>query len=84
MVGESKSTTNHEVIRKWVEDRGGKPAVVEDTSILRIDFGGSDDNLKEISWDEFFENFDKNNLSFLYQEKTSDGSTSRFFKFVAR
>jgi hypothetical protein len=91
-VAESKTTTDHDAIRKWVEDRGGRPASVKDTGsggtpgILRIDFPGrgDDDALQEISWDDFFKGFDENNLAFLYQEKTADGSESRFNKFVRR
>jgi hypothetical protein len=90
--GESTTTTDHEIIKQWAEDRGGKPADVkgtgsgEDPGILRIDFPGhgDDDRLEEISWDEFFEKFEENNLAFLYQDKTADGETSRFFKFVRR
>lgn len=88
---ESKVTTDHETIRKWVQEREGKPAHVKstgnknDAGLLRIDFPGSTDkDLEEIDWDEFFEKFDKNNLAFLYQEKTKDGGTSRFNKFVDR
>ncbi len=52
--------------------------------LLRIDFpgGAGEDQLKHIYWDEFFETFDKRNLSFLYQEKTKDGKVSRFFKLI--
>ena len=39
----SKTTTDHEQIRKWAEERNGRPAVVrtrkEQGGILRIDFG---------------------------------------------
>jgi hypothetical protein len=35
-------------------------------------------------WDEFFTGFDDNNLAFLYQEKTKDGSESRFSKLIDR
>jgi hypothetical protein len=89
---ESKTTTNHGEIRRWAEERGGKPACVKgtggggDTGLLRIDFpgGASEESLQQISWDEFFQKFDEKNLAFLYQEKTKDGGTSRFFKFVNR
>jgi anaerobic selenocysteine-containing dehydrogenase len=87
---ESKSTTDHSEIQEWAEKRDGKPAIVEGTDkngggLLRINFPGyAEDNLKEISWDEFFEIFDENNLQFLYQEKTKDGEESRFSKFVSR
>jgi hypothetical protein len=89
---ESKVTTNHDEIRRWVEERGGHPARVKNTErrsspgLLRIDYPGysGGDTLEEISWDEFFEGFDENNLAFLYQEKTKDGSKSRFSKLIDR
>ena len=89
-MAESKTTTNHDEIRRWVEARGGRPAAVRDTGgngdpgILRIDFGDQDEGLEEISWDEFFEAFEENELAFLYQEETSEGEESRFNKFVRR
>ena len=87
---DSKSTTDHTKIKKWAEERDGKPSVVESThksdkggGLLRINFPGyAEDNLKEITWEEFFRIFDENNLDFLYQEETKDGGKSRFFKFV--
>jgi hypothetical protein len=90
--GESKTTTNHDEIRRWVEDRGGHPARVKDTErkgspgLLRIDYPGfsGEERLEEISWDEFFTGFDENNLAFLYQEKTKDGKQSRFSKLIER
>ena len=92
MAGESKTTTDHDEIRRWVEERGGRPSSVkgtgdgDDAGILRIDFpdAGDEGSLEEISWDEFFEKFDEKNLAFLYQEETSGGEESRFFKFVSR
>ena len=56
----------------------------DDPGILRINFdepGGDDDaGLEEISWDEWFQAFDANNLAFLYQ----DEGDSRFNKLVDR
>lgn len=86
----SETTTDHDTIRNWAEARGGAPARVKGTGgddgggILRIDFGEKEESLGEISWDEFFETFEKNRLAFLYQDKAADGQTSRFFKFVRR
>lgn len=83
----SETTTDHDMIRKWVEARGGHPARVKGRGpggILRVDFGEPEESLEEISWDEFFKVFDENNLAFLYQDKTQDGKTSRFSKFVER
>lgn len=88
----AQQTTDHKVIRKWVEDRGGVPTTVEGTGeggepgLLRIDFPDATDDpeLKKISWEDFFEKFEESKLAFLYQEKTDDGSQSRFNKFVSR
>ena len=92
MTGESKTTTDHDVIRRWVEERGGRPAAVrgtgggDDPGILRIDFPGRGDeeSLEELSWEEFFDKFEENELAFLYQEETAQGDESRFVKFVSR
>lgn len=91
MAGESRRTTNHDEIKKWVEEREGYPATVKrtgdekDPGILRIDFEGYSgrDSLERISWDEFFKKFDEKHLAFLYQDKTRDGEQSRFFKFLS-
>ena len=85
----SHTTTDHEAIRQWVEARGGKPAHVRSTGsggggLLRIEFDDSEDDLEPISWDEFFDAFEENDLAFLYQEETEDGSESRFNKLVSR
>jgi hypothetical protein len=80
----ASTTTDHQAIRKWAEAHGGHPAVVRtkgEGGILRIDFGEPEENLEEVSWDEFFDIFDKNELAFLYEER---GGDSRFNKFVAR
>lgn len=83
---EAKTTTAHEEIRRWVEERGGHPAKVKGTELLRIDYPGfsGEDSLQEISWEEFFEEFENNNLAFLHQDKTKDGKESRFSKLVDR
>lgn len=92
MAGEARTTTDHDVIREWVENRNGRPATVQGTGeadapgVLRILFPGygEDEQLTEISWDEFFQKFEAERLAFLYQEQTADGQTSRFAKFVSR
>lgn len=85
-MSESKTTRDHDTIRKWAEARDGHPAKVETKGkggILRIDFGEPEENLTRIDWDEFFTIFDDSGLDFLYQDKVADGGTSRFNKFVA-
>jgi hypothetical protein len=89
---EAITTTDHDEIRRWAEARDGKPASVKgtggknDPGLLRIDFpgGAGEDRLEHISWEDFFEKFDENNLAFLYQEETKDGGQSRFFKLINR
>jgi hypothetical protein len=91
-MSQSKTTTDHEEIKRWVEQRNGKPAAVKavhrknDPGILRIDFpgGAGEESLDTISWDEWFAKFDETDLAFLHQDKTSDGRESRFFKLVSR
>jgi hypothetical protein len=79
-------TTNHEVIRRWAEERGAVPATVEGTEhdetlgVLRFDFGDGSDRLRHVSWDEWFETFDKRRLNFIYQEQRKDGRQSNFFR----
>jgi hypothetical protein len=89
---ESKTTTDHDTIKRWVESRGGFPATVKSTKddgnpgLLQIDFPGysGEDSLERIEWDSFFEKFEEKNLAFLYQEELKSGDESRFFKFVSR
>jgi hypothetical protein len=89
---ETKVTTEHAQIQRWVVERGGHPARVKGTQnkqgpgILRIDYPGfsGEDTLEPISWQAFFEAFEENNLAFLYQEETKDGSESRFSKLIDR
>lgn len=86
----SQTTTDHDTIRKWIEQRGGTPTVVKDTEdaegqgILRVDFQKPEKALEEISWDDFFRTFEGRKLAFLCQDETADGDESRFFKFVSR
>ncbi|HEY0712721.1 MAG TPA: hypothetical protein VGF45_08615 [Polyangia bacterium] len=85
-------TTDHETIRRWVEDRGGRPATVKRTGrrggpgLLRIDYPGysGEESLEPIEWEEFFAKFDESGLAFLYQEERAGGGQSRFSKLVSR
>ncbi len=88
-MSDAKTTTNHQQIKSWVEERGGHPARVKGTDnqgsgVLVIDYPGysGTQTLEEISWDEFFQGFEENKLAFLYQDETSAGGESRFSKLV--
>ena len=85
--GRSLWTTDHETIQRWAERRGAIPATVPGTEhgglkgVLRLKFRRGDaDDLEEISWDDWFRTFDERGLRFIYQEHTSDGSDSNFFR----
>lgn len=88
----SKTTQDHDEIRKWAEKHGAIPAEVaatqhgNDPGILRFEFPKAhphnDSALQEISWEDFFRKFDEHNLALVYQEKTADGETSNFNKLV--
>lgn len=44
--------------------------------IIRIhfpDYGGDDEDLEEVSWKQWFEQFEDNDLALVYQGQTSDG-----------
>lgn len=90
-MAQAQTTTDHDVIRRWTEDRGGRPATVkrtagEEPGILRIDFPGysGEESLEKIGWDDFFDKFEEQDLAFLDQETTDDGELSRFCKLVNR
>lgn len=82
------ATTDHATIRKWAEAKGGKPAAVDrthkggDVGIVRIMFPDNPQSehqsLVEISWDEFFREFEKRELALLYEDD------SLFSKIVGR
>jgi hypothetical protein len=92
MASKSSTTTDHDEIRRWVEEHGGKPATVRGTGdggeagVLRIDFpgGAGEDQLEPLSWDEWFEKFEENDLAFLYQQEKASGEDSTFFRLVSR
>lgn len=92
-MAETRQTTDHDQIRRWAEERGGRPAAVGptrsgDSEIIRLVFpdapGHTDGDLEEISWDEWFEQFESNDLALLYQDRTEDGQRSNFNKLVSR
>ncbi len=91
MANLSKTTQDHEEIRRWAEERGGKPSHVkstgsgEDVGILRIDFPGfsGEGSLEPISWEQWFDKFDERKLALLYEEQTAGGERSNFNKIVS-
>jgi len=89
----SRVTTDHDEIRHWAEERGARPAAVaragsrKDSVILRLEFPGAPDPKEqapeEISWEEWFDRFDKRGLALLYQEETAGGDKSNFNEIIS-
>jgi hypothetical protein len=92
MASETRTTTDHDEIRRWAEAHGGKPAMIKGTGgddvvgMLTIDFpgGAGEERLEHISWDDWLRKFDENDLAFLYQEQKASGEDSTFFRLVKR
>ncbi len=88
----AKPITDHDEIRTWAEERGGRPARVigtggdEDVGMIRIDFPGYSGagKLESISWEDWFEKFEERKLALLVQEETAGGDLSNFNKLVSR
>jgi hypothetical protein len=78
-----KLTADHAEIRRWVEEHGGHPGLVEaadgrDRLSVSFDEGG-----RRVSWDEFFERFDRESLAFAY-EPDGNGESKSSAKLVSR
>ena len=88
------TTTDHDFIRRWVEERGGWPARVagtesggDDAGLIRVDFPGysGEGSLERIEWEEWFQKFDESDLAFLHRDMShGGGDLDRFNKLVKR
>jgi len=86
----SNQTHDRQTIKQRAEERNGVPAKVigtevnGDEGILRIHFPefNKSYDLEEISWEDFFNDFEKDKLDFLYQDKKANGDRSTFYKLV--
>jgi hypothetical protein len=79
-----KLTADHAEIRRWVEEHGGHPGLVEAADgrdRLAVAFDADDG--RRVSWDEFFERFDRESLAFAY-EPDGNGEARVSAKLVSR
>jgi hypothetical protein len=97
MADTDKVTVDHEEIRAWVEKHQGQPQRMDHpgngngTAGLRIDFPGKEDEeylseteqIQQISWEVFFDYFEKQQLAFEYDEKVID-DPSDSYRFIKR
>jgi hypothetical protein len=82
-------TTNHQTITQWVERHDGTPATAaSDHSVgyLRIKFPDMDetDELATVSWREWLNEFEAEELAFVYPERAEQDDFSRVYKLVDR
>lgn len=93
-----KTTVSHVVIRAWAENHHGQPALIVDPNHLdqqvglRIDFPGKHDEAllsaahhnKVVSWDEFFQVFEEQQLAFDYLEEPGETDLVDAYRFLKR
>jgi hypothetical protein len=92
MMATAQTLTDHRAIQRWAESRKAKPACVKgtgdggDVGMIRLDFPGYSgaDSLQEITWEQWFQQFDQNGLALIVQEETASGEPSNFNKLVKR
>lgn len=67
-------TADPDEVQDWIEERGGEPAVAKEGSgELRVNFGGSEE-VEAISWKEFREILDEEELMMVYEQDSLTGS----------
>lgn len=79
-----KLTADHAEIRRWVEEHGGYPGLVEAADgreRLAVAFGSDDE--RRLSWEEFFERFDREALALVY-DPDGNGEALASAKLVSR
>ena len=82
--GHSVAIRDHDIIRAWAARHSAEPATGEATRSgpatvdvndggvgIRFSFPGVG-RFRPISWDEWFEHFDRNRLVFVYEEEVAD------------
>lgn len=85
-----QATTDHEHIRRWVDDLGGTPSAVpldaaEDPGLLRFEFSDDDDGpFESLDWETFFERFEADELALLYRTPDEDEDPSQCYELTDR
>ena len=85
------ATTDRALVRDLVEEYGGYPAHVEqsegegDRGLLRVAFpdvpsrdADRNEDLKELSWETFFDQFEEEGLALVYPENLGDEAAADF------
>jgi hypothetical protein len=90
------TTDNRELIREWAAKRGAQPATGEATQSgpatvdvrdggagIRFNFPGAA-QFRPISWEEWFDNFTRHDLTFVYEEDVPGQTPSGRYRLVPR
>ncbi|PZF80313.1 hypothetical protein [Jiangella anatolica] len=86
--GQTLITRDHEVIRRWAESRDATPignadgTTVAPPGTLGLALPG-DPGGDGLSWEQWFESFDRHDLRFAYRETEADGTASTFWAIDA-
>src|SRR5215831_1143032 len=88
----SRTLTDHAEIRRWAAGRSARPSTVrrihrdDNSGMIRLDFPGYSgaETLEEISWEEWFEDFEDRNLALIVQDEVADGERSNFNRLIPR
>src|SRR5687768_8491712 len=88
------ATRDHDVIRGWAAQRQAEPATGEATPSgpatmdvsdggagIRFNFPGAG-RLRPITWEEWFENFDGHQLTFVFEGRSAGESLSPKYRIV--
>lgn len=84
------ATRSHDMIQRWAARRDAEPATGEESrsgpgtvdikdghAAIRFNFPGASP-FRPIAWSEWFEHFDRYNLTFVFEEIDSEPLSSRF------
>ena len=93
-----KVTTNHKEIESWAMNNGGEPEIIDapeegsDAVAIRINFPGRQDDIflgqskpaRKSSWRDFFKEFERMQLAFIYEENPKREDLSMTYRFIKR
>ena len=79
-------TIDHAEIRRWVDERGGLPAVaiVKNYDVPFIDFGLDVPLTRRVQWDEWLRLFEEQRYAFVCKETRVDGRASQYCQLMPR
>jgi hypothetical protein len=83
-------TIDHEEVREWIEEKGGKPVLIKDDSggfkdeTLAIAFGNEMQGAQVLGWTEFFDIFERQTLVFHYDDQHTKEDSGWAYGFSGR